>query len=305
MAIPTFEEFYFPILKLLSKQKTATTNECYRFAFDYFKLSDEEKSQTFENTRESIAANRLRWANMSLRNAGLMENISRGIYRITAKGRDLIDNNANGFSKEIQEQILADSRSKYTDNASRIFQTSSPRQIATEKSPTEIILDANSEINAALTMQILDTLYKVDPFHFEKIVLNLLINMDYGYCKNSFKTTKKTNDQGIDGIVFQDRLGFDRIYVQAKRYKENSMIGGPEMDSFGGTLSRHKTAKGIFITTSDFNKNAKDYAEKIPYPVILINGETLAKLMIEYDVGVTTEHIIKIKKLDNDYYEEI
>ncbi|MFT5634235.1 MAG: restriction system protein, partial [Rubritalea sp.] len=169
--------------------------------------------------------------------------------------------------------------------------------------PKELIENAVSELDESLQSDILENLLNTDPYRFEQIVIDVLVAMGYGGSREeAAKVTQKSNDGGIDGIINEDRLGLDVIYVQAKRYKNN--VGRVDVQNFVGALAGKQAHKGIFITTSDFNNNATEYAQAVPQKIILIDGNRLADLMIEHNVGVSTEQTISIKRIDTDYFEE-
>ncbi len=170
-------------------------------------------------------------------------------------------------------------------------------------SPAEQIETAFGELRESLVTELLLKLGSVDPFRFEKVVLDLLVAMGYGGSrKEAAEVTQRTGDEGIDGVINEDRLGLDVIYVQAKRWKAN--VGRPEIQNFVGALASKKANKGIFIATSDFHENATSYASGLHQKVILIDGRRLAELMIEHEIGVAEEHVYSIKKIDSDYFDE-
>jgi len=180
-----------------------------------------------------------------------------------------------------------------------------PPRPSDDDTPEEQIDGALTELNDTLRAELGDSLKKVDPYRFEQIVIDVLFAMGYGGSREeAAQVTQKSNDGGIDGIINEDRLGLDVIYVQAKRYQAENTIGRKEIQSFVGALAGKQANKGVFITTSDFKKTAKEYAEDVSQKVILINGERLAELMIEYDVGVSPDRVVRLKKIDTDYFEE-
>ena len=317
MAIPKFQDFFYPLLKFLSSQESASTKDCYNFTINnYFNLTDDEKATSYASGEE-ISTNRMRWANMHLKGAGLITTPNRGWYMITPEGKKIFEENPNGFDDNVKSHII----NLFRSNTSKIEVEKSTLPITvlgqnkessfmsqSDQDPTELINSAASKIDALLVNELLMALREVNPFHFEKIVLDLLLNMGYGYSRDGFNSgnvTQKTNDHGIDGIIYQDRLGFDKIYLQAKRYKEGATVGRPELHSFVGALSSKKASKGVFITTAKFNDNAKQYIKEIPIEIVLISGYELAQLMIEYNLGVITEQTIKIKKIDINFFEEV
>lgn len=174
---------------------------------------------------------------------------------------------------------------------------------ATHETPQERMQSAFAELTETLITDVLGRLATVDPFRFEQIVLDLLVAMNYGGSrKEAAEVTQRTGDGGIDGLINEDRLGLDVIYVQAKRWKTN--VGRPEIQGFVGALAGRKASKGIFITTSAFVANARDYAASLHQKVILIDGRRLAELMIEHGIGVGEEHAYHVKKIDSDYFDE-
>jgi restriction system protein len=197
-------------------------------------------------------------------------------------------------------------RERNTASARKIGALSQPTPDATSDehtTPEERIESAFVELRETLITDLRTKLASVDPFRFEQVVLDLLVAMGYGGSrKEAAAVTQKTGDEGIDGVINEDRLGLDVIYIQAKRWKAN--VGRPEIQSFVGALAGKKATKGIFITTSSFHDNASDYAAGLHQKVILIDGRRLAELMIEHGIGVAQEHAYHIKKIDSDYFEE-
>ena len=173
------------------------------------------------------------------------------------------------------------------------------------KTPEEVIEETFQKLKSQLAEDLLEVILEKDGYYFERLVMDVLIKMGYGNFRESSKeVTKKSNDGGIDGIINEDKLGLDKIYVQAKRWKDG-VVGRPELQKFVGALSERQAIKGIFITTSDFTKEAREYIEKVSQNIVLINGTVLTNLMIEYGVGVQTIYTYAIKKIDNDYFEMI
>jgi len=177
-----------------------------------------------------------------------------------------------------------------------------PTALSPSKTPFEILEDAYSQIQSALANEILETLQKVDPSHFEQIVIDLLVAMGYGGSRaDAGKAIGKSGDEGIDGTIKEDRLGLGVIYVQAKRWEQ--IIGRPELQKFAGALTGKHAGKGIFITTSSFTKDALSYASTLAFKMVLLDGQALTNLIIDHDVGVTTESIYKVKRVNSDYFD--
>jgi restriction system protein len=173
----------------------------------------------------------------------------------------------------------------------------------TTATPNEVIDAAFDNLHATLKAELLELVRKIDPFRFERLVLDLLLAMGYGGSREEAATvTQKSNDEGIDGLINEDRLGLDRLYIQAKRWKDS--VGRPQIQNFVGALAGQHAHKGIFITTSDFSSGARDYVKNLPQRVILMDGQRLAELMIEHNIGVSRAYIYEIKRVDSDYFEE-
>jgi restriction system protein len=235
--------------------------------------------------------------------AGLLEKTGKGRFRITQRGKEAMASNPSivdtRFLLQFPEYAEARSRAK-TDVPAEPATHAAASEAA---SPQERIELAFRELNNSLTTELKSKLASIDPFRFEQLVLDLLVKMGYGGSKKeAAKVTQKTGDEGIDGLINEDRLGLDVIYIQAKRWKHN--IGRPEIQNFVGALAGKKAAKGIFITTSEFHDNARDYVAGLHQKIILIGGRRLAELMIEHNIGVAEEQAYSIRKIDSDYFDE-
>ena len=240
-----------------------------------------------------------------LTKGGLISKIAPKTYRATEFGRDFLTKHPEVITDK-DLQTIPGWEEAWNTRAKRQKELTSgepaPRLDLTA-TPQERIESAFSELRDSLISDVLGQLAKVDPFRFEQVVLDLLIAMGYGGSrKEAAAVTQKTGDEGIDGVINEDRLGLDVIYIQAKRWKAN--VGRPEIQSFVGALAGKKASKGIFITTSVFHDHARDYAAGLHQKVILIDGQRLAELMIEHGIGVAEEHTYSVKKIDSDYFEE-
>jgi restriction system protein len=229
-------------------------------------------------------------------------------YLITNKGREYLKDHKGPITDQdlknldgYEEAWEAASRAK---QGTKIETPKSDNSLA-QSTPDDLIDTAYNKLHCDLADELLENMFAMDPYKFEKLVVDLLFAMGYGGSRSeAAQVTKKSNDEGIDGIINEDRLGLDVIYIQAKRYQKESTIGRKEIQSFVGALAGKQANKGVFITTSGFNKNAIDYAESISQKVILIDGARLAALMIEYNIGVSTYRTVEIKRLDSDYFED-
>lgn len=302
MAVPEFQSFMLPVLHLFMDGKIHNTSECIATAINSFNLNEEDIKLMVPSGKQTIVANRVYWALTYLKKSLLLDTIKRGEYRITNRGLELLNTSPDKIDKSVLSRY-----EEYLAFASH-DNTSKNNGIEDEKiadiTPEENIDKIYKKINEQLADELLEIIFDKDPYYFERLVMDLLTKMGYGDLNNNSNiVTKKSCDEGIDGIINQDRLGLDKIYVQAKRWNTN--ISRPELQKFVGALSAKNSNKGIFITTSDFTKEAREYEKKLSHTIILINGKELTKLMIEYNVGTQVTYSYDIKKIDNDYFEII
>lgn len=298
MAVPEFQCFMLPVLQLFKDNKTHTTNECMNTAIEYFKLDENDIKLTVPSGKQTLVANRVYWSLTYLKKSLLLEPTKRGEYKITKRGIQLLEKKPKRIDKKLLSQY--EEYRIFSNQENGIYNANFDK--AEEITPEENIDKIYKKINEQLADELLEIIFDKDPYYFERLVMDVLTKMGYGdSADNSNIVTKKSGDEGIDGIINQDKLGLDKIYIQAKRWKDN--VGRPQLQNFVGALSAKKSNKGIFITTSDFTKEANEYAANLSHTIILINGKQLTKLMIEYNVGVQINYSYDIKKIDNDYFE--
>jgi len=306
MAVPTWDEMIRPVLEAATKG-TITRKMMYSHVCDYFELSDEQREERLPSGGLRVW-NRAGWAMSHLTKAGLIEKIKRGSYDITPRGHSFLHENPG----EISYQTLLDEVPEFLQNWKDAAEKKAAQKVEAGESqppgdststPEESIDQAVENISNTLRGELISQLSEIDPYRFEQVVLDVLSAMGYGGSRQeAAEVTKKSNDEGIDGVIKEDRLGLDLIYVQAKRWQNT--IGRKEIQSFVGALAGKQANKGVFITTSDFNNNAKEYADTVSQKVILIDGTRLADLMIEYEIGVSAIRTITLKRLDSDYFED-
>ena len=302
---PTWDEFLRPLLELAEKEHISRRVSINKIA-DRYNFSDEIKSQKLKNGGFRIK-NRAGWAMSALVKAQFVEKHPeiKYNYQITDKGRQYLQSHQGPITNDDLKSL--DGYLEAWEAASRKKQESKLDSVDSGRfessTPEDLIESATSELEEKLRASLMEQLLGSDPYFFEQIVIDVLLAMGYGGSKEeAAQVTKKSNDGGIDGIINEDRLGLDVIYVQAKRWQHN--IGRKEIQSFVGALAGFQAQKGIFITTSNFVSNAEEYANSVSQKVILIDGPRLADLMIEHNVGVSTDQTIEIKRLDSDYFEE-
>ena len=304
MPIPTYNELLRPLLELANAQDI-TRRSAAELMTKMSRLSPEEAAQRLPSGQATTIGNRTGWAMTYLTKAGLIAKISPKTYRTTDRGREFLSKYPNAITVADLETIPGfeeawNTRARRREAAGLPTADSESELTAT---PNERIEAAFAELREGLINDLQSHVSKIDPFRFEEVVLDLLVKMGYGGSrKEAASVTQRTGDEGIDGVINEDRLGLDVIYVQAKRWKAN--IGRPEIQNFVGALAGRKAAKGIFITTSAFHDNAREYAAGLHQKIVLIDGRRLAELMIEHGIGVSEEHAYSVKKIDSDYFDE-
>ena len=301
---PTWDEYLRPILEIANDEVISRRSAVEKIATQY-NFSDAIKNKTLKSGQSQMQ-NRAGWAMSALVKADFIEKhpTQKFTYFITEKGKQfLLEHHGPITNKDLHN---LDGYKDAWDKASekkKSSKTIEPNHTDLEaNTPDDLIESATQELESKLREVLLDNLLKTDPYHFEQIVVDVLVAMGYGGSRDeAAQVTKKSNDGGIDGIINEDRLGLDVIYIQAKRWKNN--IGRKEIQSFVGALAGYQAHKGIFITTSEFIQNANDYAKSVSQKIVLIDGSRLADLMIEHNIGVTTVQTIQVKRLDSDYFE--
>jgi restriction system protein len=300
MAIPNFRSFMLPLLKLSADGNTHSLREAVQSLALEFQLSDAEISETLPSGRSTTIYNRIAWAATYLRKAGLLNSSGRGQFQITKLGLDVLANPPKRFDDEFlgQYEGFVEFRARRDDEE---------EEIVTEKleaqTPEEAIEAAYQNLRQSLVDEVLQTVKNCSPAFFERLVIDVLVKMGYGGTrKDAGKAVGKSGDGGIDGIINEDRLGLDVIYIQAKKWEGS--VGRPELQKFAGALQGRRAKKGIFITTSTFTNEAKDYVSQIDSKITLIDGETLSQLMIDYNVGINPIATYELKRIDNDYFIE-
>lgn len=302
--IPDFQTLMLPFLKAIANGNECNNKEIVSILGDEFHLTQEELDQWLPSGVQRTFYNRVAWVATYFRNAGLIVNPKRGIFKITQLGQDVLKSKPEKinirFLKNLQSQ---DNISKVTPeiNNQIIFNDLDIDNIST---PEEILETNYITIKKNLASELLTRIKQSSPAFFENLVVELLVKMGYGgSIKDAGKSIGRSGDEGIDGIIKEDKLGLDVIYIQAKRWEGG--IGRPEIQKFVGALAGQGAKKGVFITTSKFTKEAKEYHPKNDTKVVLIDGEELAELMIEHNLAVSTVSTFEIKKIDNDYFDDL
>jgi restriction system protein len=304
MSIPDYQTLMLPVLKLASDGKEHKFNQAVEELADKFELTTEERNEVLPSGSQAVFNNRVGWARSYLEQACLLASPKRGFFTITAKGNELLATNPAQINISILEQYpefieFRNRKKDKTENDSQLVPSHKRESILT---PEDALASAYKELRLALESEILNAVKEASPSFFERIVVDLLVKMGYGGNRqDAGRALGKSGDGGIDGIINEDRLGLDVIYIQAKRWE--SVVGRPEIQKFAGALQGQRARKGVFITTSSFTKDAREYASVIESKIILIDGELLSKLMAEHNVGVSTVGQYEVKKLDSDYFD--
>ncbi len=307
MPIPDYQTLMLPVLQLASDGQEHKFRDAVEQLSLYFQISDAEQMEMLPSGTQSVFGNRVGWARSYLKQAGLLTTPRRGYFAITERGRQVLKTNPPKLTAALlgqypEFQAFKTRRRPKADAADRMAEFSPDFML--DNTPEDILASAYRLLRQNLEQEVLDTIKELPPTFFEKLVIDLLVKMGYGGNRqDAGRAIGKSGDGGIDGFINEDRLGLDVIYIQAKRWETN--VGRPEIQKFAGALQGQKARKGIFITTSGFTREARDYASAIETRIILVDGERLATLMVEHNIGVSLMGVYEVKKIDLDYFEGI
>lgn len=308
MAVPKFEEMYIPLLECLKDEKEHTAKDINDFIANYMKISDEDRMELLPSGNMETFRSRANWARTYLKKAGLIKSTARGIFIISDEGkRRLIEAPESiGLALFMKSDTFREFYISKKPNKDGNSSAENEKNTISEGTPQDSLEEAFQKINSDLADELLAEMMDLSPAFFEQLVVKLLEKMGYGgSLKNAGEVIGKSGDEGIDGVIREDKLGFDLIYIQAKRWDNNTTIGRPEIQKFVGALAGQGATKGLFITTAKFSKEAADYAKKQhTTKVVLVDGQLLTKLMIEHNLGVSVENIYEVKKVDSDFFSD-
>ncbi|MDX5417625.1 MAG: restriction endonuclease [Hymenobacteraceae bacterium] len=302
MAIPDYQTLMLPVLKIASDSKEHSVKQTVENISLLFRLTDDEVSDLLPSGKEPVIVNRVRWSIFYLRKALLLAVTKPGHYKITDRGLKTFKCSPkqinNSFLNQFPEFVEFRIGSKSVKNKDESISNTNNNH-----TPEEILDEAYQNIRQALAQELLTKIYSLPPSFFEKLVVELLVKMGYGgSLRDAGRALGKSGDGGIDGIIKEDKLGLDVIYIQAKRWNENNPVGRPDLQGFVGALAGHGAKKGVFITTSRFTNDAKAYTPRNETKIVLIDGEQLAQYMIDYNLGVAPVSSYDVKRLDLDYF---
>jgi restriction system protein len=301
--IPDYQTLMRPVLECAAKGEVRIGDIVDGLA-DRFGLTDEENAELLPSGKQTRFANRVHWAKSYLKQAGLVKPTRRAHFIITDRGRAALANTSAEINKDFLEQFDEfkefQSRQREVDPEA-VAVNDEP---ATTATPDEILREAHRKINATLSADLIDRIRESSPAFFEHMIVELLLAMGYGGTSEAAgRSLGKSGDDGVDGVIDQDPLGVDQIYVQAKRYGEGNVIGAGAIRDFFGALSLKKAHKGIFVTTSSFSPAAVQTARDLSSRIVLIDAVQLARLMIRYNIGCRDEEVLHIKKVDEDFFD--
>ena len=301
MPVPKYYEMQRPFLEALKDGKPHTLKEIVAFVASYFHLTESDLSERIPSGSKTVLRDRVGWARTHLKKAGLIESPERAVFVITDDGHEALRSGPAVIDDKYLSQFMIDSEmprvlptsEKNTNDAVMLPQESD--------TPDEVLETAFVELNAQLSDDLLHEVSKLSPTAFERMAVDLLHKMGYGAFENSGRVTAASHDDGIDGIIMEDRLGFSLIYIQAKKWDADSTVGQPELQKFVGAIAG-RGGKGLFVTTAKFSQKAVEYANH--QHIILIDGAKLARLMIEHNFGVRVKRVFEIKDIDTDTFND-
>lgn len=301
MAVPKFFEFFEAFLKAVSDGELHSAKDVRNNIANSMKLTEEDLAEMLPSGTQRTFDNRVAWARTYLDKAGLIETPMRGKYHITEEGiRALASNEKIDIAYLEKSEEFKNFHNVTTQNTSIEIQNEK------NETPLEILESAHKQYLSALASQLMDEVMKLTPVEFERLVVKLLLKMGYGSgIEGEGMVTQASNDGGIDGIIKEDQLGFSHIYIQAKQWALEQIVGKPEIQKFVGALQGQQAQKGLFITTARFSSGAIQYANNLlGVKVVLVDGSALTKLMIKHSVGVSLEQTYEVKKIDSDFFAE-
>ena len=296
-----------PILEVLKDGRERASRECRTEIADLMQLTVHDRSQMLASGQRLVYVNRIDWATVELVLAGLVARPARGVLQITERGKQVLASHPDGFEKAVLRQFP-----EYVEAMSRSSQKAGGEAgegelvgtaIGQDSTPDEVIASGFQRYNSSLVAEVLGRVRTVPPAFFERLVVQLLVAMGYGGSfEDAARVVGRSGDDGIDGVIKEDRLGLDAIYIQAKRWQGS--VGRPVVAEFVGNLAPHQSSKGVLITTSTFTEDARRWIEQVGRRIVLVDGQQLAELMIEHGVGVTPVRTYTLKRIDNDYFDE-
>ncbi|MFT5867498.1 MAG: restriction system protein [Gammaproteobacteria bacterium] len=305
MPVPDYQTLMLPLLRLFAEGKT-NVSDCLGDLKSTFEITDEDADELLPSGKMTYLGNRAHWARTYMGKAGFLTSPKRGLHEITDVGRAYLQTGPLELNNKILAQYkqFEDWRSGETGGDGKEI-TAKATILEDTQTPEDAIISAHRLLSSALRDDLLQELIQVSPARFEQLILDVVSAMGFGGGKLSNKVlTPLSGDGGIDGVIQEDELGLDAVYIQAKRYAPENKVGRPDIQKFVGSLTGESATKGVFVTTSDFSKEAREFIQKVQHRIVLINGRKLADLMISHNVGVRVRSIFEVKSLDEDYFSD-
>jgi restriction system protein len=307
MSVPDYQSLMLPLLRFAAQKESETsTSEAVEALAKELGLTADDLKEMLPSGIQSTFVNRVGWASTYMKKAGLLESTRRGFYQITERGKDILKKQPKIINVKLLKQypeFIEFQQLKGTRSGDKTSDSKGTSDVSTA-TPSEALESAYENLRNELAGELLAKLKKTSPAFFERVVVELLVKMGYGGSRaDAGKAIGRSGDGGIDGIIKEDKLGLDVVYIQAKRW-DNNPVGRPDVMQFAGALQAQRANKGIFITTSRFTDDARSYVSQIGIKIVLIDGEQITSLMIDHDVGVSTVSLYPVKRVDSDYFEE-
>jgi restriction system protein len=300
MAIPDFQSWFMPLLQRLADGQEHSMSDLYEQLADDRGLSADDRAELLKSGTQFVYQNRIGWARTYLKKAGLVEAPGRGLVKLTPRGQEILNSPPPKLNVKFLRQY-PEFVEFHTYHPPAAPENETPAESADEETPQDALERAQAELRHQLAEDLLERVMKSPPSFFERLVVDLLLRMGYGGSReDAGRTIGKAGDGGLDGVINEDRLGLDVIYIQAKRWEKP--VGRPLVQAFAGSLEGARAKKGVMMTTSSYSSDAQAYVHQIEKRIVLIDGATLADLMIEHNVGVSIEATYDVKKIDTDYF---
>lgn len=307
MSVPDYQSLMLPVLEQSALGEVRIGDVVDRLAKD-LNLSEHELSELIPSGKQTTFSNRVHWAKSYLKQAGLVEATRRAHFQISERGKEILKSGIQkidiNYLKKFPEFIAFQNRSSSDNVFEELSSPSNLEAIDISQTPDDLMRTTNRAINLSLGQDIIDRIIAGTPAFFERVVVSLLLSMGYGGTfAEAGRAIGKAGDDGVDGVIDQDTLGLDRVYIQAKKYRHDNSIGSAAIRDFFGSLDMHKASKGLFVTTSSFTKSAVETADKLGKRIVLIDGRTLAQLMVRFNVGCRVEEVFEFKKIDEEFFD--
>lgn len=303
MAVPDYETLMTPLLKILADGREHRLRDLTARLADEFQLTEEDRQELLPSGQQTLISNRVGWAKAYLKKAGLVDSPARGCFRLSEEGKRVLQDPAVKVDNKFLARYPAYLEFKSQKKRPEAVTATDTAAEADDQTPDEAIESAYRDLRSALADDLIDQVMACSPAFFERLVVELLVAMGYGgSLADAGKAIGRTGDEGIDGIIKEDKLGLDVVCIQAKRW--SNTVGRPHVQAFAGSMEGYRAKKGVMLTTSSFSQEALDYVQRIERRIVLIDGQRLAELMIDHNIGTTTTRSYKIKKVDSDYFTD-